>query len=98
MIKTDNYRKPTKEEIQELENKFDFYYNAAWPHKKTIYNSKGEVVFDIIDYPGMHDYWDFTTKKFGIQYVTTYGTYGLFNDIYKDGYHEGFENKLEVID
>ena len=45
----------------------------------------------------MHDYWDFTTKKFGIEYVTTFGTYGLYNDIYKDGYHEGFNEKEEVI-
>lgn len=97
MIKTEDYRKPTPEEIKELESNFSFFVRAAWPHSKTIINNKGEVVFSIIDYPGMHDYWDFTCKKFGIKYLTTFGTYGLYNDIYKDGYHEGFNKKIEVI-
>lgn len=97
MTKTENYRKPTKEEIDKLEEKFDFYFNAAWPHTKTIYNTKGETVFKITDYPGMHDYWDFTTKNFGIEYTTTFGTYGLYDDIYKNGYHEAFYEKEEII-
>lgn len=94
MTKTENYRKPTPEEIKALEDNFDFYFNAAWPHEKTIYNENGEGIFNIIDYPGMHDYWDFTTKKFGIKYETTFGKYGDGNDIYENGYHEAFLNKM----
>lgn len=98
MTKTENYRKPTPIEMEELEEKYPFFFRAAWPHTKTIYNSNGDIVFKLTDYPGMHDYWDVTTKKFGIEYTTTYGTYGNDNNIYENGYHEGFNEKEVVID
>ena len=97
MTKTENYRKPTTTEIEELEDKYPFFFRAAWPNTKTIYNSNGDIIFKLTDYPGMHDYWDFTTEKFGIDYETTFGTYGTDNNIYKDGYQEGFYEREVVI-
>lgn len=97
MTKTENYRKPTPIEIQELEKKYPHFFRAAWPNTKTIYNSNGDIIFKLTDYPGMHHYWDFTTEKFGIDYETTFGTFGPDNDIYENGYHEGFNEKEVVI-
>ena len=97
MAKTEDYRKPTPKEIKELEEQSPPFFMAAWSHTKTIYNSNGDIVFKTIDYPGLHDYWDFTTKKFGIEYSTTFGTYGKDSNIYENGYHEAF-NEVEVIE
>lgn len=96
MTKTENYRKPTPKEIEELEEQSPTFFGAAWPHAKTIYNSNGDIVFKIIDYPGLHDYWDYTTKQFGIEYTTNFGTYGKDSNIYENGYHEAF-NETEVV-
>lgn len=98
MEKTADYKKPSKKEIEEIEEKYDFFFRAAWPQRKIVLNKKGKVLLDLIDYPGMHDYLNNLTKKFGIKYSTTFGTYGLYGNIYSNGYHEGFNENLEVVE
>ena len=96
--KTSDFKKLTEKEIRDLEAEYieNAYY--SWPAHKTIYNKNGEVVFEIIDYPGMHNYLDSMAKRLGMIYSTTFGTYGIHNDIYKNGYHEAFYEKEEVIE
>ena len=96
--KTDKYKEIPREELEKLEYEFNEADYYSWESRKIIYNKKGEQILNLVDYPGMHDFMDRIAKRYGMKYVTTYGTYGIYGDIYSKGYHEGFEEKIEVVD
>lgn len=88
--KTENYKKPNKKELAQLEDDYNRMLQISKLKQKTIKTFQGETLFEIVDMPAMHSFWDRMCKKFGIQYVTTYGTYGIYEDIYQNGYYEAF--------
>ncbi len=90
--KEENYRKPTDKELNKILEDYTQVCNIAVAWQKTIRDESGNVVFEIIDYPAMHDALKRYLEPYGISYVTTYGTYGSFKDIYKDGFYEGFKD------
>ena len=89
--KEKNYRKPTEEELNRILEDYNRVCNMAAAWQKTIIDKNGNIVFEIVDYPAMHDALKRYLEPFGISYVTTYGTYGAFEDIYKDGFYEAFK-------
>lgn len=95
--KTPEYKEISDATLDELELEYEKAIYYSRDIEKTIYNKKGEVVFNIVDYPGIHNFWDDIANRYGMKYVTTFGTYGLYNDIYTNGYHEAFANRYEVI-
>ena len=88
--KEDNYRKPTEKELKQILEDYERICNIAKPWQKIIKDRDGNIVFDFIDYPSMHDALDRYLKPFGISYTTTFGTYDGIKDIYANGYFEGF--------
>ena len=90
--KEENYRKPTEEELKKILEDYERVCAIAKPWRKVVRDKNNNVVFDFIDYPSMHDALDRFLKPFGISYLTTYGTYNTFDDVYKNGYFQGFND------
>ena len=90
--KEENYRKPTEEELKKILEDYERVCAIAKPWRKVVRDENNNVVFDFIDYPSMHDALDRFLKPFGISYLTTYGTYNTFDDVYKNGYFQGFND------
>ena len=97
--KTKDYKKPSKKELQKILEDFYFSYESSRVRSKIIFDKKGNKVFELTDTPNMHRFWSDTAEKFGIKYSTTFGTYGLYGDIYEDteNYVYALDNKLEMI-
>lgn len=95
--KTPEYKKISDAVLDELELEYEKAVYYSRDMEKTIYNKKGKIIFNIIDYPGMHNFWNDIANRYGMRYVTTFGTYGLYNDIYANGYHEAFVNSYEIL-
>lgn len=94
--KTEKYKKPTDSELAQLKSDYDRMTRISKFKHKVILDSKSNVIFEILDEPSMHSFWERMCNRFGIEYITTYGTYGLYDDIYKNGYHEAFHQEYEI--
>lgn len=91
MKKEENYRKPTVEEFNKIIEDYTKVCDMAVAWQKTITDENGNVLFKFIDYPIMHDALKRYLEPFGISYTTTFGVYDGLNDIYKNGFYEGFK-------
>ena len=97
MKKEENYRKPNEQEMNRILEDYTRMCKIAVAWQKTIKDEDGNILFEFIDYPALHSALARYLEPFGISYTTTYGTYGEINDIYENGYHEGFNNGGKLL-
>ena len=97
MEKTENYKKPTAKELKNLKKDYFYALNYAWPRKVIVYNEKSEIVKELTDRPAMHQFWADIAERYGIKYATTFGAYGIYGDLYKNGYIYALDEKIQMV-
>jgi hypothetical protein len=93
--KSENSSPLTKQELEELEEKFNHEFRTCWPNSVALIGDNGDVILRFNDYQGMHRFWNNVAKEHGLEYYTTYGIYEG-KDAYIDKYYP--ETKDDVGD